>query len=206
MSKRLACTRENLDEISGAVGRGGVIVFPTDTVYGIGCDPYRGRSVDRIYGIKRRDRGKPLPVLAFSADDVGGIAGFGPESRRIAERFWPGKVTLVLRLEDGGLGRSLGITDKIAVRVPGGRCARMILERCRLLVGTSANPSGARPFADPRDCPPDMRGYDILVDGGAIGGGGGGGAMESTIVDASAGEIRVVREGAVRAQEILGAA
>lgn len=196
MSKTLRCSGQNIAEINDAVRGGGVIVFPTDTVYGIGCDPYDWSAVQRIYRIKRREQKKPLPVLAYSIDDLEGIVEMNPNSRKIAERFWPGQVTMVLGLKDPDLGRALGIEDKIAVRVPGGECVRRILEKCRLLVGTSANLSGAKPFVDPRECIEGVPDYDVFVDGGTIEGGG-----ESTVVDLT-GEPVVVREGAVTKEEI----
>lgn len=195
----MGCSGQNVAEISDVVRGGGVIVFPTDTVYGIGCDPYDGPAVRRIYRIKRRDRKKPLPVLAYSANDLEGVAEMNPDSRRIAERFWPGRVTMVLGLKDPDLGRALGIEDKIAVRVPGGECVRRILEKCRLLVGTSANPSGAGSFVDPAECIKSVPDCDVFVDGGTIEGGG-----ESTVVDLT-GEPVVVREGAVTREEVLSA-
>ncbi len=192
----MRCSEQNIGEIVDVIRGGGVIVFPTDTVYGIGCDPYNGSAVQRIYRIKRRAQGKPLPVLASSIGRLEGIAEFNPSARRIAKRFWPGQVTIILNLRDGGLGRSLGVEDKIAVRVPGGECIGRILKECGLLVGTSANLSGSGPFVSPDECLGGIRGYDVLVDGGAIGGRG-----ESTIVDLT-GEPAVIREGAVARREI----
>lgn len=199
MSKTLECSERNVGEICSAVYRGGTVVFPTDTVYGIGCNPYDGHAVRKIYKIKRRGREKPFPVLAFSADDLQDVAVFDPVAARMAERFWPGRVTMILRLRDERLREPLGIQDKIAVRVPGGDCVRRILEGCRLLVGTSANPSGAGPFVDPAECVKSMGDCDVFVDGGTIAGG-----TESTIVDLTEG-VEVKREGAVAKREIMDA-
>ena len=128
-----------MEKISKTVANGGVIVFPTDTVYGIGCNPFDKTAVQRIYSIKQRDVQKQLPVLGFSVHDIKGIAEFTPSAEKISAVYWPGKVTLILKLKESRLEESLGVTDKIAVRVPHGRCVLSILEKCRLLVGTSAN-------------------------------------------------------------------
>lgn len=215
MSKRVPCSREGVGDAGKAVRAGGVIVFPTDTVYGIGCSPYHGRAVRRIYGIKRRDAKKPLPILAGSAGELEGIAAFGKSARRIAARFWPGRVTMVLGLVDADIAESMGVggggdsggglAGSVAVRVPGGGCVTSVLRECGMLVGTSANVSGAGPFVDPDECARNISGYDVLVDGGVIGGNG----AESTIVDATSadeGAVRILREGAVSGQEILDAA
>ncbi len=198
MSRTLKCSDQDIGEIGEVIRRGGVIVFPTDTVYGIGCDPYNESAVRRIYKIKQRAQRKPLPVLASSVDELEDIVELNPNARKIAERFWPGRVTMILDLRDGIMGRSLGVKDKIAVRVPGGECTRRILEVCGLLVGTSANPSGTGSFVDPRECIESIRGYDAFIDGGVIVGKG-----ESTVVDLT-GEPAVIREGAIAGREILG--
>ena len=210
MFRTTTCSGKDVGEIGRLVGAGGVIVFPTDTVYGMGCDPYNRAAVERVYRIKQREAGKPLPVLAHSVSDLEGIAEFGPGAKRVASKFWPGRVTMLLKLRDGRLGESLGIGERIAVRVPGGGCARSILGECGLLVGTSANRSGEGPYVDPGRCLLDIgRDCDLFVDGGVIAGGGG----ESTIVDLSSGDgtaaaaaaVEIVREGAVGRQEILDA-
>lgn len=200
MSRTVSCSQKHVEEVGRAVEGGGVVVFPTDTVYGIGCSPYDRAAVERIYRIKQRDGRKPLPVLAHSISELEAVAEFSGTAKRIAQKFWPGQVTLLLGLTDGKIGEALGITGKIAVRVPGGACVSAILQRCGLLVGTSANLSGEEPITDPELVVQRVRGYDILVDGGAIVSRG-----ESTIVDATSADIRILREGAIRQQEILDA-
>lgn len=181
-------------EVAGLIGDGGVAIFPTDTVYGIGCDPYNEAAVRRIYRIKNRDASKPLPVLAFSQREVETVAEMGPVAREMAARFWPGPLTMVLDLADPALASSMGVDGRIAVRVPGGRCVGMLLETCGLLVGTSANPSGAAPPTDPDSVSVDC---DIMLDGGVIEGG-----RESTIVDVKDGKAYVIRRGAIPEEQI----
>lgn len=194
---RVRCDAEGIGAAAAAVRSGGVVVFPTDTVYGIGCDPYDAAAVGRIYAIKSRDRSKPLPVLVKSAREASAIASLGAAAG-IAERFWPGALTIIAELADAALAVPLGLEGGVAVRVPGCGCTLGLLERCGPLVGTSANVSGEPPFSDPAMFPAGLE-CDVFVDGGVTGG------TESTIIDARGGAIRVVREGAVPAGEIPGA-
>lgn len=200
LNKIISCLSENIDAVTKTVIDGGVIVFPTDTVYGLGCNPYNKMAVRRIYKIKQRAKEKPFPILAFSRKDIHRIAEFNDSAEKISDKFWPGKVTLVLRLKDQRLRASLGINHKIAVRIPSNSCALSILEKCGLLVGTSANRSGIRSFIRSKDCLEDISGYDIFVDSGTIKSCG-----ESTIVDCTRDDIAILREGAVKYEEIMEA-
>lgn len=198
MYKTLACLADNMDEISDIISDGGVIVFPTDTVYGIGCDPYCMHAVDRIYGIKGRDTSKPLPVLGSSVDELAKIVTFDAPTARLAEAFWPGQLTMILRLCDARLASSLHVDDRLAVRVPSGKCISSILDRCGLLVGTSANRSGMPACTEPQACADGLDGFDALVDGGVIDGDG-----ESTILDLCSDMPRIIRHGAIPDREVL---
>ena len=85
---KVKCDKEGIEQASKIIRDGGIVVFPTDTVYGIGCDPYNKKSVDKIYQIKRRSKTKPFPVLAFSIDEATKIVEFDKVSRKIANKFW----------------------------------------------------------------------------------------------------------------------
>lgn len=196
---RVRCDGHGARQAARVIGRGGIAVFPTDTVYGIGCNPYLVGAIDRVYGAKSRDRSKPLPVLAGSAAAAGALAILDGAAGELAARFWPGALTIVAELRDKRLASTMGIGEKIAVRVPASSCAQRLLSEAGPLVGTSANLSGRAPFTDPRDFPAGLD-ADIFVDGGATGG-----AAESTIVEVVGGDVKVLREGALGAGEILGA-
>ena len=170
--------------MGSAVRGGAVIAFPTDTVYGLGCDPYNAAALARIYEMKRRPRSKALPVLGLRRD-IEQVARLDGLSARVADRFWPGPVTLVPGLRDGRLAAALGSQDA-AMREPGGACARALLAECGLLAGTSANVSGEPAPSEPGRGVPE--GYDILVDGGRAGG------SPSTVVDCA--RRRILRRGA----------
>lgn len=190
----VACGPEAVSRAAKLVRSGGVVVFPTDTVYGIGCDPYNAAAVRRIYRIKGRTPSKPLPVLARTRADARRIADMNQVASGLAERFWPGPLTMILGLRDARLAEAMGLDGRVAVRVPGGRCVGMLLEACGFLVGTSANPSGSEAPGDPGSVLVEA---DMLLDGGAIAGG-----QESTIVNVSDGGVEVVRAGALSRDEL----
>jgi len=173
-------------------------VFPTDTVYGIGCDPYNKDAVASIYRIKSRGTEKQFPILGASKADLSKIAIFDKRSSKIAEKFWPGPITLILKLKDKKLKESMGLENKVAVRVPNNQCVLSLLKQCNLLVGTSANISGSSSHTDPEECAKRLTGYDLLLDGGTITN-----TIESTIVEIKENEIKVLRKGDITKEEIL---
>ena len=196
---KVNCDKEGIEKASLIINQGGIAVFPTDTVYGIGCDPYNKESVRKIYEIKSRDISKPLPVLVYSKEIAEQIAFFDEIAKKIAEKFWPGPLTIILKLTDENLKKSLNVSDKIAIRVPDHKCTLKLLEKCNFLVGTSANISGHSSFTNPDECFNNIQKYDIFVDGGIISS-----KAESTIIEIENEEIKIIREGSLSYEEILG--
>ena len=190
------CDKTVIEKASKIISKGGVVVFPTDTVYGIGCDPYNKSSVEKIYQIKKRSKEKPLPILGYSMSTINEIVQFDDKSKKIAEVFWPGPLTLVLKLKDDKLKKILRV-NKIGVRVPNNQCLLDILRDSKFLIGTSANYSGESSFTNSKECSEKLKEYDIFVDGGNISSKG-----ESTILEISHGELVIHREGAIRKEEI----
>lgn len=190
------CDKQGIEKASKIISEGGVVVFPTDTVYGIGCDPYNKNSVDMIYQIKKRSKEKPLPILGYSMSTINEIVEFDEESKKIAEVFWPGPLTLILKLKDEKLKEILRV-KKIAVRVPDNQCLLDILKDSKFLIGTSANYSGEKSFTNSKECSEKLKEYDVFVDGGNISSKG-----ESTILESSSGELIIHREGALKKEEI----
>ena len=191
------CNAQGIELAVKTFHNGGLVVFPTDTFYGIGCDPYNSDAFNAIYKIKKRDKKKIFPVLGYSKDEISKIAIFDEKSDRVAEKFWPGQVTLLLKIKEMTLKKSLKIEDKIAVRVPNNKCVLSLLKECKLIVGTSANISGMQSFKDPNECRSKFTGYDTFVDGGIISSIG-----ESTIVEMDD-KLKILREGTISEKEIL---
>jgi len=196
---KVKCDKEGIGITSKIVKDGGIVIYPTDTVYGIGCDPYNKDSVDKIYQIKGRSQTKPFPILAYSFDVAAKIVEFDKDSKKIAARFWPGPLTLILKLRDEKLKESLNLKEKIAVRVPNNQCLLNLLKNLDFLVGTSANLSGKSSFTKSQDCYQKIKGCDVFLDNGDIEPRG-----ESTILEIDQGKPVIHRIGALKKEEILG--
>ncbi len=195
---KVKCNKENIAKACKIIKSGGIVVFPTDTVYGIGCNPYDKKAIKRIYKIKSREISKSLPILAFSKDVATKIVEFDKDSEKIAQKIWPGPLTLILKLTDVKLKASLNAVDKIAIRVPNHRCTLELLKKCNILIGTSANISGTGPFRNSQECYENIHDFDLFLDGGTITSGG-----ESTIIEFEEGKLKIHREGVLTRNEIL---
>jgi L-threonylcarbamoyladenylate synthase len=191
-----------VDEAVVAIRAGGLAVVPTDTVYGLVCDPYRREPVRRLSDLKGRTLEQPIALLVSSVD---WLLECIPELRgraaHAARSLLPGPYTLVLpnpACRFSWLGASR--PETIGVRVPSlAGPGKAVIEAVGVVAATSANLHGG---ADPRrleDVPEAIRSQAALVDGGELPG------MPSTVVDLSGDEPRVLREGAVPAVAALGA-
>ena len=194
----VACDQNGINLAATTIKNGGVIVFPTDTVYGLGCDPRNVKAVESIFRIKKRRESKQLPILGYSKEEVSKIAIFDDVSSKIADRFWPGQVTLVLKLKDNEIKKAMNLNDKIAVRVPSHPCVLALLKECKLIVGTSANFSGYPAFSDSKKVQENFSGYDVFLDGGTISN-----STSSTIIEVKDGILKILRQGKITKVEII---
>ena len=194
---KISCKDADIQIASKAINDGAIVVFPTDTVYGLGCNPYNHNAVLSLYEIKKRKKTKPFPVIGYSKKELEKIAEFNPLEGKIAEKFWPGPITLILKVKDKEIQKSLELEGKIAVRVPDNQCVLALLKECKLLVGTSANIYGTAPFNDPKECSENLNGYDLFIDGGIISSQG-----ESTIVEIENNDVKILRKGNVSEEMI----
>lgn len=199
MLEIFTCSDEAAARCASVLKGGGVVVFPTDTIYGIGCDPYMDSAVERIFAIKWRDEKKPLPVLAYSTQDAEKIVSLGAAGRILASKYWPGALTIVAPVIDQRISpRVTAGGNSLAVRVPGNKCALSLLQQCIYLVGTSANQSGEMALKSAQEVlDSSLHGYDALLDGGSVENG-----VESTIVDITD-KPRILREGAIKSKEVM---
>ena len=198
ITMKVNCDDNGIKKSVEIIENGGIIVFPTDTVYGIGCNPYDANAVKKIYQIKSREKIKSLPVLASSIEIVKQITIIDEFTEKIIKKYWPGPLTLILKLKDKNLKKSLNLEDKIAVRIPNSECTLKLLNKCNLLVGTSANISGDSSFTNPQECMKNVKNYDVFVDGGTITSKG-----ESTIIEIENEKIQIIREGALKKEDIM---
>jgi len=194
---KVECNEEGIKKTSQIIKEGGIVIFPTDTVYGIGCNPYNEKAVKKIYEIKSREKIKALPVLAYSIDIVKKIVVIDKFTENILQKNWPGPLTLILELKDQELKKSLNLQNKIAVRIPDSECTLKLLEKCELVVGTSANISGNASYTDPNNCIKNIKNYDLFLNGGTITSKG-----ESTIIEIKNEAIKIIREGALKMEDI----
>ncbi len=186
---RISCSNTDIQTAVKTINNGGIVIFPTDTVYGIGCDPYNTKAVQLLYEIKKRSTTKPFPIIGYSKKEIEKIAEFNRLEEKITEKFWPGPITLVSKVKDKKIQKSLGLDKKIAVRIPNNECVLSLLKECKLLVGTSANISGTPPFTDPNECVNGLTGYNLLIDGGIITNQG-----ESTIAEIEGDNIKIIQK------------
>ena len=195
---KVNCDDVGIEKAIQIVKQGGIVIFPTDTVYGIGCDPYNKKSVKKIYDLKSREFSKPFPILVDSKETAKKIVEFDEITEKISEKFWPGPLTIILKLTDDKLKKSLNLEEKIAIRIPSNKCMLKLLKKCNFLVGTSANISNQPSFSDPNECLKNMQNFDVFIDGGIIDSKG-----ESTIIEIENEKIKIIREGSLSKNEII---
>jgi len=163
----LSTHRRDIERAARIVKGGGVVAFPTDTVYGLGCDPHNPRALRKALYVKGR-RKKPFPILVASPKLAGQIAVMDSRAKALASRFWPGPLTIVLKPRVH-FPDSLTMHRKtIAVRCPKNRATLQLVRKCGgFLTGTSANLTGGPPCTSAKmvhRCLGDR--IDAVVDGG----------------------------------------
>lgn len=190
-----------VEEAARIILSGGTVIFPTDTVYGIGCDPFNLQAIAKIYGSKNRPAHKPLSLhLASVAEFVEYLHG-RPDLANLVRRLMPGPVTVIV-------GKPAFIPDEVTAglrtlgfRVPDDEFCKQLLERCGPLAATSANLSGEYAYGGEgnRDTLPDA---DLLIENGPTKH-----RQDSTVIDMTGSQPVVLREGVVsleRLSELLG--
>jgi len=189
---------EGLATAADVVARGGVICYPTDTLYGLGCDPFNVSAVQRTTQVKG-ERKKPMPVLVRGLADAEKLAHVSERARRLANKFWPGPLTIVLQAREI-LPRILAPEGSVGLRSPNHPICLDLLGLCNgTLVGTSANRSGKPPALSAKQAFEELGDQvDIILDGGKPPL-----ALASTVVDLTQPKLVVLREGPVAREELL---
>lgn len=199
MSNKMGFLQREIEKGVKILQKGGVIAFPTDTVYGLGADAFNSTAVERIYEIKNRPKHRQLPLLITDverlitlADPISEIAWF------LARRFWPGGLTLVLPKTDS-LPAYLASGPTIAVRVPDHPvCLAIIQQLGNPIIGTSANISGQPAALTAEEVGEQLGGkIDFIINGGKCPGG-----KESTVVDVTLESPIILRQGIMPSNEI----
>ena len=195
----LKATANNILETSQMVKKGGLVIFPTDTVYGLGCNPFNVEAVKRIFTVKG-ERKKPLPVLASDIDSVIKIVHLHEKARKVALKFWPGPLTLILPKKPTLPDVVTCNLDTVGVRIPQLDITTQLIRLSGgLLVGTSANKTGENPARTAREIPEKLgKEVDIILDGGPTSFG-----KPSTIVDLTVKKPKILRKGSIHLKEIV---
>jgi len=195
----LRATADNLAVASQILADGGLVAYPTDTVYGLGCNPFNVKALKRLFKVKG-ERDKPLPILASDVESIEKIAFLSEKARKIAARFWPGPLTLVLPKKPALLETATCNLNSVGVRIPKHDVAlRLIRLSNGLLVGTSANKTGAKPPCTAQEVVEQLREeVDVILDGGTTPLG-----VSSTVVDFTQQKPKILREGPICLEEIL---
>ena len=180
------------------INSGGLIAFPTDTVYGIGTSAFQFDAIERIYKVKGRSTLKAIPILLGNADAAEQITTpFSPITKKLAESFWPGPLTLVVPLLSF-LPTNLSPTPTIGLRVPDHEFTLRLLKETGPLAATSANLSGESSALTADEVQSQLGSkLDLILDGGRSPGG-----LASTVLDCTAEKPVLLREGPLTWEEI----
>lgn len=193
-------TAESFVEAVAALRRGGVVVYPTETLYGLGADALDSAAVDRVLDLKRRQPDNPISVLVADPEMLRSlVADIPPDAQRLIDAFWPGPLTLVLPARNTLPAPLLNGTGGIAVRISSQPIAtRLVKALGHPVTATSANPSGKEPARTLEQAQIYFAGrIKVFVNGGVLHSRTG-----STVVEISGERIRIIREGDIRAADI----
>jgi len=202
-TKVLPASEEAIATAARILAEGGLVAFPTDTVYGVGAHAFQPDAVERIYVAKIRPRDKAIPILLARADDLPLVAeGITETAWLLAERFWPGGLTLVLPRKDNVPDVVSAGGPTVAVRVPDHPVfLALIAALGSPLAGTSANLSGHPSPVTAQEVEAELGGrIELILDGGRCPGG-----TPSTVLDLTADPPTILRAGAIGVEEIEAA-
>ncbi len=179
---------------------GGLVAYPTDTVYGLGAPAFSPEAVLRIFQVKKRPQNMALPLLLSDISQIDKVAvSVPPLGRFLAEKFWPGALTIVLNKSDVVSDIITAGSDKVGVRIPNHPVPLALVRGLGApITGTSANLSGKPSPLTAEEVQAQIgAGVDFIIDGGRTPGG-----IESTVVDVTLGNPVILRQGAISREEI----
>jgi len=181
------------DQAATVIQAGGVVAFPTDTVYGIGVSAFNRKAIEKIYDVKGRSHLKAIPILVGDAEDSAQITPPIPlYIQQIIDNFWPGALTLVLPLLPE-LPGNLSPWPTVGLRLPDHDQVRRLLRKTGPLAVTSANLSSEPSALTADEVLQQLEGrIDLILDGGPVAGG-----QASTVLDCSGEKLKILREGPI---------
>ncbi len=178
---------------------GGLVAFPTDTVYGVGALAFNGKAIKSIYTAKDRPVEKAIPILVGEIKDTEKVVSEFPHvARKLVSRFWPGPLTCVIP-KNLTLPEAVSATSTVGVRMPDHAIARVLLRFAGPLAVTSANISGKESPSTAEEVFAQLGGrIELIIDGGKTPGG-----VPSTVVDCSTSQPTILREGPISSEQIF---
>ena len=188
-----------IEQAINILKRGGIVAFPTDTVYGLAASSVDDHAVARVYEAKRRPRHLALPLLLSHVSQIESVAQSVPEiARRLAEHFLPGALTLVLYKAPSVSTLVTGEGEKVALRVPNHPVPIALIQGLAApITGTSANITGGPSLLTAEEVRQQMGdSVDLVIDGECPGG------MDSTVLDLTGETLKILREGAISREKI----
>ena len=189
---------EELRKVKEVLEQDGLIIFPTDTVYGLACNCYSVKAIEKIFEIKKRIREKPINVLTDSVDKIETVATVSEKERKLVETYMPGALTIIFDKKEQVPSILTAGLYTVGVRIPDNEIAlRILKESSYPLATTSANESGEEDGVEVKDLIPYFDGkVDIIIDGGAT-------KLQkaSTIIRVEEERIKVLREGSLKIEE-----
>jgi L-threonylcarbamoyladenylate synthase len=183
---------------------GGIIGFPTETVYGLGADALNKKAIDNLYLVKRRTANKPTTILIALKKDIHVFAkDIPPKAESLINNFWPGPLTIIFKASNNAPESVTGGTGTIGIRIPADDFCLSILKKAEIPVAApSANPNGMTPAVTAWEVIDYFSGkIDLILNGGESKG-----KAPSTVIDLTNKNISVLREGAIKKEDILSAA
>ena len=186
------------EEALAALRSGGLVVYPTDTLYGLGCDPSNASAVDRVFAVKARPRDLPIALALGSVEEIPRFAHMTALSSEFCAKHLPGPVTILLRATPAAPAPLVSKDGLLGIRVPDDTITRWIAKAFGPITTTSANRHAG---AAPATCDEALQqlgdAADVYIDGGPTRHG-----KESTIVDLTGSSAKVIREGVLRREDL----
>lgn len=191
--------KNDISKITDALKQGFLIIYPTETLYGIGADIYDQEAVKNVFRVKKRSYSKPLSVAVYGKKDIEKLSYFDESTEKLIDTFLPGPLTLVLNKKKVCPNLITGGLDKVGIRVPDNILTLKILKRFGPLTCTSANIHGMKTPSKIKDIKKTLNSKKIkfYIDEGSLPG------KASTVVDITSKKVKILREGVISKKDIL---
>jgi L-threonylcarbamoyladenylate synthase len=190
----------NISKAISALKKGNIIVYPTDTLYGLGADIFNVNAIRKVFKIKKRPFNNPLSVAVSDISELEKIADVDEHTRQLVKQYMPGKLTLILKKKEIISDNVTGGLNKVAIRIPDNKIALEILTNFGPITATSANIHGLKtPYIINEIIMQLKENVSVYLDDGRLEG------RSSTIVDLTDHQVRIIRKGAIPEKDILDA-